>query len=211
MPFTLFFVFQLGMQPKFNLKYTLQIHADWRSPQDWSSSHSYVPYRIGGQMSALCTLSWWSITYSTMHAVCVSQTSHMFPYFSVTINSSKVLSAVNILIPVVLLSDVRKEYPSTWWNHWCCAHPVWILLPPWRVWTSNSVTDSYWQWPPNTHAVSRSLSLWFSLRACTSISGIWISTWTVLTSSCGYLCRTGHLQTVGCNVLLCGLFGIVCE
>jgi hypothetical protein len=46
--------------------------ADWYSSQDSSPSRSYVPYRAGGWSTALCTMSWWSIIYFTIHVLCVS-------------------------------------------------------------------------------------------------------------------------------------------
>jgi len=68
-----------------------------------------------------------------MHAVCVSQ---IIPCLSVTINFSKVLSAVNVLEPE-LLGHVRKQSSSVWIACWYYRTPVRIPLPPRSVCTSN--------------------------------------------------------------------------
>jgi hypothetical protein len=145
-----------------------------------------------------------------MHAVCVSQNLHMFLCLSVMINFSKVLSAVNVIVPLLPLSDVRKQYLLTWWNDWCCAHQTLSYFIPEEYAPLTSVANTYWQ-HTNTYTALRSLSLRSSLRACTSISGIWISTCTALTPSFGYLCRICHLKTVRCSVFSRGLFSVVCE
>jgi hypothetical protein len=142
-----------------------------------------------------------------MHAVCVSQHLHMFPYLSVITIVRQVFSALNILVPLIF-PDVRKPGDTLQ-----CNGIINILhsQSPYHSFLEEYALHLLLWIPTNNtlkHTVSRSLSLQSSPRGCTSVFGISTILSTIMMLLCTFPCRTCHLEPETVH-LSRGLFGVV--